>query len=119
MGSECEGPTPENDILPNHLECLERQPFVTVYPGGMASAVHSKANLGENQKYGIRIGEETQENVYAPFASQLDWEVARWAKTRGPSLTSFTELIALDGVSCCLPVDGKAKVSVLIKFEGG
>ncbi|KAN0139632.1 hypothetical protein V8E53_002294 [Lactarius tabidus] len=65
----------------------------------MAGAVHSKADLGENQKYGLRIGEESQENIYAPFVSQLDWEVARWAKFRGPSSNSFTELMAIDGVN--------------------
>ncbi|KAF8260450.1 hypothetical protein EI94DRAFT_1773693 [Lactarius quietus] len=37
-------------------------------------------------------------NVYTPFARQLDWEVARWAKLRGPSLTSLTELMSIDGV---------------------
>ncbi|KAF8267616.1 hypothetical protein EI94DRAFT_1771828 [Lactarius quietus] len=28
--------------------------------------------------------------MYAPFASQVDWEVAKWAKMCGPSSTSFT-----------------------------
>jgi hypothetical protein len=78
---------------------LEKHQFVTTYPGGMAGAIHSKANLGENQKYERQMGEESQENLYAPFTSQLDWEVAKWAKMRGPSSTSFTELMALDGVS--------------------
>jgi hypothetical protein len=95
-------PTPDNDELWKRREAeqdLERRPFVTRYPGGMAGAVHSKADLGENQKYGLRIGEESQENIYAPFVSQLDWEVARWAKFHGPSSNSFTELMAIDGVS--------------------
>jgi len=95
-------PTPDNDRLWNHREAekdLENRPFVTRYPGGMAGAVHSRADLGENQKYGLQIGEESQENIYAPFASQLDWEVARWAKICGPSSNSFTELMAIDGVS--------------------
>lgn len=104
MGSEDDTPTPDNNARwnPSRREAelvLDRHPFVTIYPGGMAGAVHSKANLGENQKYELAIGEESQENLYAPFASQLDWEVARWAKIRGPGSTSFTELIALDGVS--------------------
>ncbi|KAN0129797.1 hypothetical protein V8E53_012389 [Lactarius tabidus] len=95
-------PTPDNDELWKRREAeqdLERCPFVTRYPGGMAGAVHSKADLGENQKYGLRIGEESQENIYTPFVSQLDWEVARWAKFRGPSSNSFTELMAIDGVN--------------------
>ncbi|KAF8258061.1 hypothetical protein EI94DRAFT_1780982 [Lactarius quietus] len=72
--------------------------FVTRYPGGMAGAVHSKARLGQNETYRLWIGEESQGNIYAPFASQIDWEVARWAKMRGPSLNSFTELMAIDGM---------------------
>jgi hypothetical protein len=40
-----------------------------------------------------------QENPYAPFQSELEWRIARWAKLRGPSLTAFTELMSIDGVS--------------------
>jgi hypothetical protein len=93
---------PDNSTLEDRREAelvLERRPFVTKYPGHMAGAVHSKANLGENQKYGLRIGKESQENLYTPFTSQLEWELARWAKIRGPSSTSFTELMAIEGVS--------------------
>jgi hypothetical protein len=106
-------PTPDNDTLQIHREAeqvLKRRPFVITYPGGMAGAVHSKASLGENEKYRQQIGEESQENIYAPFALQLDWEVARWAKIHGPGSNSFTELMAIDGVSCC---DGEA-ISVLL-----
>ena len=38
-------------------------------------------------------------NPYSPFASRLDWEVARWAKLRGPGSTAVSELFAIDGVS--------------------
>jgi hypothetical protein len=38
-------------------------------------------------------------NLCAPFSSQLDWEVAQWAKLCGPSSTAFTELLKIDGVS--------------------
>lgn len=100
-----DAPHLDNSTLWNRTEAevaLERDPFVTRYPGGMAGTIHSKANLGENQKYGLRIGKKSQENIYAPFASQLEWELARWAKIRGPSSTSFTELMAIDGVSWVL-----------------
>ena len=36
--------------------------------------------------------------VWFPFRSQCDWEVARWAKMRGPSSTAVTELLAIPGV---------------------
>ena len=95
-------PAPDNDALWYRREAeqdLERHPSVTTYPGGMAGVVHSKASLGENQMYGLRISKQAQENIFAPFASQLDWEVARWAKIRGPGSNSFTELMTIDGVS--------------------
>ena len=88
MGSKHEIPTADNDMLWN-TSCreakldLENCPFVTPYPGGMAGAVHSKANMGENQKYEHQMGEESQENLYAPFTLKLDWEVAKCAKMRG------------------------------------
>ncbi|EIW56974.1 uncharacterized protein TRAVEDRAFT_170977 [Trametes versicolor FP-101664 SS1] len=35
-------------------------------------------------------------NPYAPFASRIDWEVARWAKMRGPGSTAVSELLAIE-----------------------
>lgn len=29
-------------------------------------------------------------STYAPFKSRLDWEIARWAKLRGPSSTAIS-----------------------------
>ncbi|KAI0827979.1 hypothetical protein BC628DRAFT_1303926, partial [Trametes gibbosa] len=44
-------------------------------------------------------------NLYAPFTSKMDWEVARWAKLRGAGSTSFNDLTKIEGVrsSCLLP----------------
>ena len=38
------------------------------------------------------------DNPWAPFNSKKDWEIARWAKLRGMGSTSFSELLAIDGV---------------------
>lgn len=38
-------------------------------------------------------------NPWAPFTSQVDWEVARWAKLRGAGSTAFSDLLAIEGVS--------------------
>jgi hypothetical protein len=35
---------------------------------------------------------------WAPFISKMDWEIARWAKLRGPGSTAFSELLSIDGV---------------------
>ncbi|KAJ8090904.1 hypothetical protein PM082_024827 [Marasmius tenuissimus] len=42
--------------------------------------------------------EGIEENEYAPFASHMDWEVARWAKMHGTGSTAFSDLLAIDGV---------------------
>ncbi|KAG2047073.1 hypothetical protein BDR06DRAFT_985326 [Suillus hirtellus] len=38
-------------------------------------------------------------NIYAPFTSKLDWEMARWAKLQGSSSTAFSELVSIEGLS--------------------
>ncbi|KAI0069666.1 hypothetical protein K474DRAFT_1632668, partial [Panus rudis PR-1116 ss-1] len=47
------------------------------------------------------------ENPYAPFKSKLDWEVARWAKLRGPSSTAVSELLSIPEVCAKLDLSYK------------
>jgi Plavaka transposase len=51
---------------------------------------------------GLSVYESLQgihaDNPWAPFSSQLDWEVARWAKMRSRTSTAVTELLAIPGV---------------------
>ena len=42
----------------------------------------------------------TPENIYSPFASELDWRVARWAVKDGIGHKSLDRLLAIPGVSC-------------------
>lgn len=37
-------------------------------------------------------------NPYAPFPSKRDWEIAHWAKMRGPTSTALNELLKIEGV---------------------
>ena len=46
----------------------------------------------------------TVPNVWAPFASKIDWEIAMWVKLRGPSSTALSELLNVEGVSVLLSV---------------
>ena len=39
-----------------------------------------------------------EDSLWAPFRSQLDWEVARWEKLRGLTSTAVAELLAIPGV---------------------
>ncbi|KAI0258534.1 hypothetical protein BC834DRAFT_926493 [Gloeopeniophorella convolvens] len=34
-------------------------------------------------------------NIWAPFALELDWQIARWVKLHGPSSTSLNELLTI------------------------
>ncbi|KAI9437471.1 hypothetical protein H4582DRAFT_1815428 [Lactarius indigo] len=38
-------------------------------------------------------------SVWAPFHSQCDWEIALWAKMRGPTLSALTELLQIPEVT--------------------
>ncbi|KAH8997704.1 hypothetical protein EDB86DRAFT_2803420 [Lactarius hatsudake] len=43
--------------------------------------------------------EETfKSSVWAPFRSQSDWEIARWAKMRGPTSSAVADILAIPGV---------------------
>ncbi|KAI0037826.1 hypothetical protein FA95DRAFT_1506445, partial [Auriscalpium vulgare] len=56
------------------------------------------------------------DNRYAPFQSQLDWQVAQWAKLRGPGSTAFSELLAIEGVSTmiCLMVTNSLELNQIV-----
>jgi hypothetical protein len=64
---------------------------------GRAGSPIEKRDIPTNQRYQSTFHDV--DNIYAPFTSQLDWEVARWGKIRGGSSTAFNELLAIDGVS--------------------
>ena len=37
-------------------------------------------------------------NPYFPFPDRMNWEIARWAKLRGPGSTAISELLSIDNV---------------------
>lgn len=76
---------------------LKNKPYIVKFKKGKAGAVYT--NLGcvdENTAYTLQIG--NQDNIFSPFSSKIEWEIALWAKTRGPSSTAFTELMSIEGV---------------------
>ncbi|KAG1739364.1 hypothetical protein EDD22DRAFT_787098 [Suillus occidentalis] len=58
---------------------------------------HGSVDHGANAAYGAHLAND--ENPYHPFNSQIEWEVARWAKLRGATSTAFSDLLSIDGVS--------------------
>ena len=91
-----------------HEEGLKSNPFVVKISGlaGYSHMVNNNADL-ENVTAGTHQHSASATNPYAPFLSKLDWEVARWAKLRGPGSTAVTELTGIEGVSRCLSIEGQ------------
>lgn len=77
---------------------LRQQVVVDRFPLSSAGApVEELQGSATNNAYGNTIP-FTASNLYAPFISQMDWEVARWVKLRGPGSTAASELLSTDGV---------------------
>jgi hypothetical protein len=77
-------------------------PQVVKFPGSHAGKPVRSAD-STNNIYATLLGEGSSSNPYSPFASRIDWEAAKWAKLRGPSSTSFAELLDIKGVPILHP----------------
>ena len=80
-----------------HLQESWVEPTIVHCPGSQAGEVCSEG-ITVMQEYENALGGPS-DNPYSLFSSQIDWELAKWAKLCGPSATSFTELLNIDGVS--------------------
>jgi len=77
---------------------LKKKPYIVKFSKGKAGATYPNPDcVDQNTAYTSQVG--NQENPFSPFYSKIEWEVALWAKTRGPSSTAFTELMSIEGVS--------------------
>ena len=69
------------------------EPFVECFSLGNPGAPHP------GMQQGTSIYESRQAafgvSSWAPFHSQWDWEIAHWAKMRGPSSSAMEELLAI------------------------
>ena len=75
---------------------LQNKTWGDVYPGPHAGAVHSQG-IPTTKEFENVLGGPSP-NPFAPFNNQTDWELAKWAKLRGPGSTAFTELMGVTGV---------------------
>ncbi|TFY54970.1 hypothetical protein EVJ58_g8548 [Rhodofomes roseus] len=82
-------------------EFLFRDPHV-VHFGGRAGAPVTHPDRAASRPFALyeaAMSEElSDDNAYAPFASAMEWHIARWAKQRGPSASSFNEFLSIKGV---------------------
>lgn len=84
------------------IDHLNRRPAAITRFGGEAGKVVPPPDAHEDRydytAYQSTLGAAAQDNIWHPFNSKLDWEVARWAKQRGLGDTAFSELLAIEGV---------------------
>ena len=81
-------------------EVLQKRPFVVKFTKGRAGAIYVNQHVdGDNLNASYTREVADAENLYSPFSSKLEWEIAHWAKMRGPSSTAFNELMEIEGVS--------------------
>lgn len=85
--------------LPQALSSLGPIRFAVKFVGAGEVLKTQSTPVGYRQ-YASGLGtEENGLTEWAPFSTRREWEVARWAKLRGPSSTALSELLAIDGVS--------------------
>ncbi|CDO76892.1 hypothetical protein BN946_scf184903.g13 [Trametes cinnabarina] len=79
---------------------LRSHSHVVAYPDARAGApiaLQTPHSISGYQIYERAMG-TTNAGVYWPFASEMEWRIAHWAKTRGPGSTAFTDLLKINGV---------------------
>ncbi|KAK7676579.1 hypothetical protein QCA50_020455 [Cerrena zonata] len=90
-----DGPEPSTPRQ-NHQTHARRQPAQRVPYGRKAGIpVTETITQNENERYKDTLADG--DNIWAPFNSKLDWELARWAKLRGPGANALTELLKIKG----------------------
>ncbi|KAI1784280.1 hypothetical protein LXA43DRAFT_976757 [Ganoderma leucocontextum] len=100
-----EGPSlPSTERRAAVEKTAQRQTYVVSYPSSRAGApipnVVPTLPAHVIYRHSLEHGETSAAtNIYYPFASRMEWCVAKWAKTRGPGSTSFSELLAIEDVA--------------------
>ncbi|KAG1776445.1 hypothetical protein EV702DRAFT_1198144 [Suillus placidus] len=89
---------PADPVLQDVDEALlGRQPIVEKFPQHHTGApVHLSRTTAFKSYKDVLQGAE---NVWAPFVSCIDYEVAKWAKLCGSGSTAFSELLTINGMS--------------------
>ncbi|KAH9905099.1 uncharacterized protein B0H18DRAFT_883959 [Fomitopsis serialis] len=105
-------PGPESSGIPDaaaapggiHVDAhiqLRQSPAYVVPFGGEAGKT-STPPVGQPARSGYETYADEvdpkDDNLYAPFASRVDWEIAQWAKLRGLGSTAFSDLLAIEEV---------------------
>ncbi|KAF7358613.1 hypothetical protein MSAN_01200000 [Mycena sanguinolenta] len=91
-------PAPSRVIRKGIEDRFHHKPIIEKFPGNLAGTPISDNRDATSEERYCTTFRNDKANPYAPFRSKRDWEFAKWAKTRGPGSTAFTDLIQIEGV---------------------
>lgn len=86
---------PDNPANSQPTRSLIVDPFPIGAAGAPIAGAHDTSGTTVNEQ--SLVG--ARDSIWAPFHSQCDWEIAQWAKMRGPTSSAFTDLLAIPEVS--------------------
>ncbi|TBU63896.1 hypothetical protein BD310DRAFT_807943, partial [Dichomitus squalens] len=86
-------------VDPHSHERLREAPANIRHFGGKAGTPVSEPRIRTSayRRYGERV-HGSHENMFAPFVSEVDWGVGRWANIHDISSTALTELLNIKGL---------------------
>jgi hypothetical protein len=93
-----------SDQIPSH-DSAANSPHIVKFGGRAGKPIEGFQAKSADDTYFDWIctfdpeSSSSSSNIYAPFKSKMDWEIAKWAKLRGPGSTAFSDLLAINGVS--------------------
>ncbi|KAL0566234.1 hypothetical protein V5O48_015780, partial [Marasmius crinis-equi] len=75
---------------------LRKPPTIVPFGGQAGQPLEEGHRENADARYREQLGDN--HSFWYPFASQTDWEVARWVKLRGPGSNAFNEFLKIPGV---------------------
>ena len=100
MSQPASTPPPESSA--DRAEATNPQPTCSVvvdqFPFGDAGTPISTSSAHQEGAMNGCRRKALDDTIWFPFRSQCDWEIACWAKMRGPSSTALAELLAIPEV---------------------
>ncbi|KAI0673077.1 hypothetical protein C8Q78DRAFT_970143 [Trametes maxima] len=94
------GPSAPGDIEEDAHNRLRSAPVHIQHFGGNAGAPVTAfaSNTSGYQAYGETVDHDAN-NPYSPFCSEIDWQLAHWAKTCGLSSNTYKKLLEIKGAN--------------------
>ncbi|KAI9429981.1 hypothetical protein H4582DRAFT_2114026 [Lactarius indigo] len=90
----CTNPHQEHSVSPDQLD----QPPSRSPPSDPAQPLHSNPSDTNPSDTNGPLQDKFGSSIWAPFRSQCDWEIMRWAKMWGPTLLAVTNILAIPEV---------------------